>query len=137
MKGVQYLELPDEIFKINSVERFQISHHRYRVISTYVHGFFNFTLYIMVPYDHATSFSTYSRLEICHTSLILLYKNVDTKNADYTTYEHTENKTMYDGNSTGAEMDNLLLVDKIYKQNTKSAIKHAAAVFTALFEFCL
>ena len=38
---------------------------------------------------------------------------------------------------TVAEMDNLFLIYKIYKQNKKSAVKHAAASFTADFLFCL
>ena len=39
--------------------------------------------------------------------------------------------------STVAEMDNLFLIYKIYKQNKKSAVKLAAACFTADFLFCL
>ena len=38
---------------------------------------------------------------------------------------------------TVAEMDNLFLIYKIYKQNKKSAVKHAAASFTVDFLFCL
>ena len=34
-------------------------------------------------------------------------------------------------------MDNLFLIYKIYKQNKKSAVKHAAASFTVDFLFCL
>ena len=50
-----------------------------------------------------------------------------------TQFENKSNVTYI----TVAEMDNLLLVDKIYKENNKSAVKHAAAVLTARFVFCL